>query len=183
MRRLLPHVSLLLLRLELAGVDSLENDDRVTVTLYLGGTVDGRPPALDGPTDGSSTRVEPDQTFATVRTFVGPTEADILHGRLRVRWPFLEIPRERFGYPSRLFGAELRTRVCANGLFNGHLGGAVEVDELVAQITEGFGPGLEETSRSVAESVADLAPTADPEVCSRISAAYAIAAVPASRIP
>ncbi len=173
----------LLLLLEVEDIDSFEHDDAVRVSLYLGRTWDGAPPALDGPYDHAETRLVAGQVFETVRTLAGPTNADILHHRLRVRWPRLDVPRERFGYPSQLIGVELRASVCANGLFNGHLGGRSETESLVAQWVERFGPAMESEVRSVVESFADVSPTDDPEVCHQVSTAYAIAGVRASRLP
>ena len=97
--------------------------------------------------------------------------------------PELDIPRERFGYPSTLTGVELRASVCANGLFRGHLGGRSSVDDLVAQVEEAF-PGGEETARSIIESLADLGPTEDePAICDQVSVGYAFEGVLAQRMP
>ena len=177
------HEGTLLLLLELTGVDSLEHDPEVSVGLYLGRTLDGGLPRTSGPVGALETRVLANQTFETVRTVVEPALGDILHHRLRVRWPLVDLPRERFGYPTPLSGVELRASVCADGLVRGHMGGVTSVDDLIAQIAERFSEEDTRLARAVAETVADIRPGADPSFCEGVSTAYAIEGVPAVRVP
>lgn len=173
----------LLLLLELTGVDSLEHDPEVSVALHLGRMADGAAPLTSGPVGEPGTRVLPDQIFETVRTVVEPAPGDILHHRLRVRWPRVELPRERYGYPSILSRVELRASVCADGLSRGHMGGLSANEDLFAQVLEQY-PGEAETFRAVFETVADIQPSAaDPIFCEYISTAYAVEGVPAARLP
>lgn len=177
------HEGVLLLVLELTGVDSLEHDPEVEAALYVVRVPGGGPPSLTGPRGATTTRLESHQRFTTERVLVEPTRADILHRRLRVRWPVLALPRERFGYPTPLHDVELRASVCANGLFRGHFGGRATVDDLAAQAGEAFPPGAEDTIQSVLEAIADLDPSRDGGACTAVSTAYAIEGVPAERAP
>jgi len=168
----------LLLLLELTGVDSLEHDDAVRAALYLGVVSDGGPP----PTVAGSLRFAPGQEFVTLGTVAEPAPADIFHGRLRARWSMVELPIGPAPYPRALADAELRAGLCPNGLYFGHLGGAMAVDDLTAQVVEELNVAIEETgARSVLESVADVRPTDDPAVCEQLSVGYALAGVPATR--
>lgn len=77
---------------------------------------------------------------------------------------------------------ELRFDIHSDGLDAMVLGGVVSADELVDEISAAVEPiftNASATIRSIVESVADIAPTADPEVCGQLSVGYELAAVPA----
>lgn len=175
------HDGVLLVLLEITGVDSFENDPEVEVAIYAGRTLDGARPRLTAESTDEGARVVADQRFETIAVIAPPARGDILVGRLRVRWPRVELPRERYGYPSSLLDVELRAGVCAHGLFDGHMGGAATVDSLVEQAAEVAPVGSEATIRSILESIADLQPRRDRWECDRISVAYALEGVPAIR--
>ena len=171
------HEGRLLLLLELTGVNSTEHDPEVAASLYYVRMLGGGAPALEG------SRVASGLTFETVRMLAGPTDADIFHHRLRARWEALELPRDRFGYPSRLSDVELRGSVCAAGFHGAHLGGVARVVDLQEQVDLRASSDFASGARDIIQSWADVWPGPDPEVCTGVSVAYAVEGVPASRAP
>ncbi len=172
------HAGHLLVLLEVTGVDSLLHDPEVEVALYAGRVWGGGPPAVDSAT----ARLRPGQAFETLGPIAEPTTGDLFHGRLRARWDHVWLPRVRYGYPEALLDAELRVAICEAGAFAGQLGGSAEVDALVRQLEE-VEPSYAHIARSILGAVADLEPGADPAVCERISVAYSVEGVPATRHP
>lgn len=166
-----------LILVELTDVDGNTNDDDVGVTLYAGAVPGGGAPALAA--DG---RLAPGQTFDTTGTLATTTRGDIFEGRLRVHFGgSVTLPTTAAMLaPLRLDFPELRATVDGTGLALGVVGATTDVDFLVAE-AEAMMPGIGPTVRSVLESVADVEPTADPAVCSRLSSGYLFDAVPAVR--
>lgn len=166
-----------LIAVELTGLESFAFDDAVEIALFEVAVPGGGAPALAA--DG---RLAPGQTFSTVRTIAAPTRGDVFDGRLRVVFD-ARVTLPRVGMPLlplELDGAELRADVSPTGLALGALGATTTVDHLVAEAAM-IMPGIEDTVRSVVESIADVQPTADPVVCARVSSGYVFDAVPAVR--
>ena len=113
-------------------------------------------------------------------------DASLFRGRVRARFEAMDIPferRERLALPpDHHERVELRFDIHSDGLDAMVLGGVVSADELVDEISAAVEPiftNASATIRSIVESVADIAPTANPEVCGQLSVGYELAAVPA----
>jgi len=167
-----------LVLIEVSGVDSFDYDESVTVALYEGSVAGGGAPMVD-----PSGRLAPGQTFDTASTLLAPTPADIFDGRLRVRFGGrLVLPMTpSLLLPLQLDSPEVRATASPTTLELGVLGATTAVDVLVTQVAAVM-PGIEDTVRSVLESVADIDPSAaDPYICQRLSSGYFFDAVSASR--
>ncbi|MFK7986136.1 MAG: hypothetical protein AB8I08_08895 [Sandaracinaceae bacterium] len=167
--------------IEIDGVDSLDNDDDVRVSLYEGSWSSSEAPSTE---DGT---LAPGQSFETERTIVDAAVGDIYRGRLRVRTPSATLPTlmglAAGRIPRELDRVELRFDVEAASLGRGILGARTDVDVIVASVI-GSDPSLEETVRGVLDSLADVSPSADnPQVCDAVSVGYVLGAVSAVRVP
>ncbi|MCA9605040.1 MAG: hypothetical protein KC619_05575 [Myxococcales bacterium] len=84
------------------------------------------------------------------------------------------VPGLPFGF---LHDVELRFLYTPDGLEDGELGGWYSVDDGVADVSV-LMPGIEDTVRSVLESVADIHPGPDPAICQGLSVGMTFTAVP-----
>jgi len=75
--------------------------------------------------------------------------------------------------------AQVRFDISETGLTNGAIGGVVTVDALV-MAASAIMPGIEDTVRSVVESVADVDPSSDPAICGALSLGLAFTGVDAT---
>lgn len=108
-----------------------------------------------------------------VRTSGGRAIASI--DRFSGRIPPESIPLIPFGFLQQV---EMRFDVADGALSNGEIGGWFTVDDAVAEFSK-IMPGIEDTVRSVIESVADISPSrADPFICDAISLGVSFEAVP-----
>ena len=170
-----------LLAVQVRGVDSLDVDPRVEVSVHQARVVGGRAPAIE-----PSGELAAGQTPELLRTLAVDPDASLFRGRVRARFEAMDIPferRERLALPpDHHERVELRFDIHSDGLDAMVLGGVVSADELVDEISAAVEPiftNASATIRSIVESVADIAPTADPEVCGQLSVGYELAAVPA----
>lgn len=105
----------------------------------------------------------------------GARERMVIRGRFRIPGVEMFLPLLPIAELDR---AQLTYAVGSGGLMNGELGAAVEV-ELAVESIASIMPGIEDTLRSVLESVADLDPGPDPQICTALSLGMAFEAVPA----
>jgi len=156
----------LLLGVRLEGADASLVALSPTGPLRLDG--DGRPVA--------GQRFEVVEVLAGgVRSPAGDRERVSLEGPLRLPGVDMFLPLLPIAQLSR---AQLEYRVAPVGLLEGELGGVVDVELAVALIAS-FMPGIEDTVRSILESVADIDPGPEPQICEGLSIGMAFDAVPA----
>lgn len=127
--------------------------------------------------DGS---LSPGQTFFAIETLgVGPVST--VGGRTEVQLGRLSAPVFVDVVPlDNLERTVLRFQITPAGLENGELAGASGVSEWVSVLAR-IMPGIEDTLRSVLESVADVEPSDEPSVCRLLSLGLQFRAVPAVR--
>lgn len=156
----------LLLMMEVSGINNYTNDTSVMLRLFLGATPDGSPPVIES--DGT---LEAGQTFVE-ETALGPeVQGDIFQGRLRATTDLLtiEINTGDFALPLMISNAEVRFDITESALTGGAIGGYLTTQSIIDAASM-IMPGIEETVRSVVESVADIDPSAEnPEVCDSVS--------------
>ncbi|MBX3274939.1 MAG: hypothetical protein KF729_32040 [Sandaracinaceae bacterium] len=152
-----------LLLMEVGGINDFTFDSSVTVQLYLG-TASGT--LMEAPGGG----LAGGQTFTRGMALGAPVTGDIFNGRLRVQTPSLPLNINAGGFELNLVvtQAQVRFDITENRLANGVIGGVVTVDAIVMAAVA-IMPGIEDTVRSVVESVADVSPSADPQVCTALS--------------
>lgn len=165
----------LLLAVEIRGVDSVENDDDVTVGLYLVEVPGGGAPLIDPGTE----RIAPGQTFDVVMPVGVPVRGDIFQGRVRVQLGTIMLPMSTTNVPlpAMISNAELRADVSLTALANGALGGSTPFSWIVAEAERLSGMG--ELAMTIFAPYADIQPTSDPTVCADVSSALALSGVPA----
>jgi len=167
-----------LILLEVGGLDSYVHDPSVQVTLYEGRVPGGGPPAVD-----AMGRLVPGQSFDTAATLASTVTGDVQAGRLRVPVPHVRLPIDlRRMVPEELSNGELRVDLAPSSASNGVLAGSYEAELYAIQVAL-ESPELEDTIRTVLQSVADRTPTVDPAVCEDLSVGLAFAGVPATRLP
>lgn len=131
--------------------------------------------------DGS---LSPNQSFFAIET-IGVGMASQSGDRVTVALGTLRAPLVPSLLPVLPFGeldrAEMRFDVTSTGLTNGELAGAIDVETWVLALG-GIMPGIEDTIRSVLQSVADISPSvSEPQVCDQLSLGLDFRAVPALR--
>jgi hypothetical protein len=157
-----------LLVVTIGDVDSLRDDDRVTVS-YMLADADG---ALEVDEEG----IRPGQSIRT-RMALGRVEGRIEAGRVVATAPVIAIPSGDFFRISLATRPGLVARISEDGLEFGSLGGALSVESLVSSIV-GFMASLETTARNLIGQVADVdAATDAPERCQSISIGLGFTAV------
>ncbi len=154
-----------LVMFELDGVDDLENDDALSLTLFRG---------LGAPSVGNDSLVEAWQTFDvdpdglfTRIEGVQITDGVIEAGPIALLLPFYIFD---FVFELDLVDARIRMEVSPDGTHRGVMAGAVRIDNIIAiaEDIEG-GDQVKALLATLAESYADLLPDEDG-VCQAISA-------------
>ncbi len=155
----------LILLVEVSGVNDFTYDSSVTVQMHLGAV-----PAMGMPMAGPSGGLAAGQSFESTMALGSPVIGDIFAGRLRVATPLLPltIMAGDFNLTLMVTNAQVRFNITEGAMTNGSIGGVVTVDAIV-EAASAIMPGIEDTVRSVVESVADVTPSADPAVCDAVS--------------
>lgn len=173
----------LILLARLRGVDSFEDDARVELDVLFGVLPDGVfAPALDG------ARYVPGQTFdldaraleSDGMTAVSTLPASIVDGRLQAGPGMLPltVPFGTELVTLELDRVRLAVDVSEDGLSNGVVGGALDVEESIAVLSDV--DGLDPTQvRFALETFADLDPQVGANDCRSISVALVFDATPA----
>lgn len=168
----------LLLLMEVSGINDYSYDSEIQLQLFLGSLPEGETPDIGG--DGT---IAPGGSYMTMQELGAPVTGDIFAGRLRASTDLLTITIDTgdFMLPLMISNAEVRFDITADTLTNGQIGGYLQTEDIIeaaAMIME----GIEETVRSVVESVADVSPSAsDPAICEAVSVGLTFGAVDATR--
>ncbi len=190
-----------LLLVEVSGVDSVDYDSSVTLTLYRGGVsggsgttctadadcttagescVSGACHTAPTVTDGA---LAPDQSFESLEMIGSPVQGDIFDGRVRATAERLTISVTASGSTLSLIvsNPELRFDISESGLTNGNIGGVLTIDDL-AMAAAMIDPSYESLVRGATEDKADINPTADnPAICDALSVGILFGATTATR--
>ena len=164
----------LLIALDMEGVDDLQNDSCIGVTVGL---------AQGKPSLGTDGVIEGFQTF-TARTDAKKSHGDggtIQNGLLTVGPMNVDIPLKLFdvSFTLHVYDAYFRFRVDEDGFLDGHLGGGIIPEELIDGIKDGAGlDDIIPLIRTVLKTSADLKPDAEG-TCQQVSVAVAVKAAPA----
>jgi len=156
----------LLLVIEVTGVNDFMYDSSITMQMHLAEVPGGGMPMA-----GSGGGLAGGQMFSSMMALGTPVDGDIFAGRLRASTSLLPLTITAGGFDLALniTQAQVRFNITENALSTGAIGGVITVDALV-EAAAGIMPGIEDTVRSVVESVADVTPTsADPAVCEALS--------------
>ncbi|MCB9595940.1 MAG: hypothetical protein H6719_24685 [Sandaracinaceae bacterium] len=167
----------LILMVEVSGVNDFMYDSNVMVQMHL-----GEVPGGGMPTEGSGGGLAGGQTFTSTMTLGAPVQGDIFAGRLRVATPSLplSIMAGDFNLTLMITQAQVRFNITETAMTNGSIGGVVTVDAIV-EAASAIMPGIEDTVRTVVESVADVTPSsADPAVCDAVSLGLTFSGVDAT---
>ncbi len=166
----------LILLVEVSGVNDFMYDSSVTVQMHL-----GQVPGMGMPMEGAGGGLAGGQTFESTMTLGSPVSGDIFAGRLRVATPNLplSIMAGDFNLTLQITQAQVRFNITETAMTNGAIGGVVTVDAIVMAASE-LMPGIEDTVRSVVESVADVTPSSDPAVCTAVSLGLTFSGVDAT---
>lgn len=171
----------LLLLMEVSGINDFSYDQDVQLSLYLGAVPAGAEIMVGA--DGS---LAAGQTLDTEMALGTPVTGDILNGRLRANAATLplNIDAGDFALTLTIANPEIRFDISETaGLANGAIGGVITVQSIIDLAAE-IMPGIEETVRSVIESVADVGPMAGmTDVCESLSVGIAFSAVDTTRNP
>jgi hypothetical protein len=175
----------MLFGVELGDVDSLVDDDHVTVTLYLVRTPDGGAPALDGD------ELAPGQTFAIDdRSLDGGSgetprmyfpEASIENGRVVAgpsELPFVFVFPDGRAFSMTVHGARLRFDVSEDGVASGLVGGGLALDDL-ARGFDAADPLRRDLAAAVLRTRADLEPDESGH-CTELSVGLVFDGMPAA---
>ncbi len=81
-----------------------------------------------------------------------------------------------------IHNARVEATISATGLTNGAIEGTLRVDEILNDVIERIQPGGTSTARPLIQSIADLEPTEDPNVCASMSIGIGFTAVPAMSV-
>ncbi len=156
-----------LIMIELVGVDDLRNDGDVTVNVFRG---------LLDPDVGTQGLISPSQTFyfdydAPISTVEGVKIVDgtLVAGPIEVKVPLQIFDLDIIAH---LHGGQVRLDIADDGTFSGHIGGALTLDEFMAPLLE---TGAASEARLIApifQRNADLAPV--DGVCTQFSVALKI---------
>ncbi len=163
----------LLAAVALDGVDSLRDDNCVTLTFYR---VTGTPFV------GGDMRIDPDQTFDVDRAHPPARVPARIRGGVLSTDAF-ELPFPVAALDARftldLHGARLRARVLPDGSLAGVVGGGIVVQTFGEKITRfGIGEGLQRVFLTTLRLMADLAPDVNG-ACQQISVGLRFEARPA----
>ncbi|MCA9610057.1 MAG: hypothetical protein KC619_30885 [Myxococcales bacterium] len=166
----------LILLVEVSGVNDFMYDSSVTVQMHL-----GQVPGMGMPMEGSGGGLAGGQTFESTMALGSPVTGDIFAGRLRVATPMLplSIMAGDFNLTLQITQAQVRFNITETAMTNGAIGGVVTVDAIV-MAASALMPGIEDTVRSVVESVADVDPGSDPAVCTALSLGLTFSGVDAT---
>jgi len=166
----------LILLIEVAGINDFDYDTSVSVQMHLGAVPGGGMPMV-----GSGGGLEGGQAFDSMMMLGPAVDGDIFNGRLRVQTDTLPLSIMAGGFDLDLMitQAQVRFDISETGLTNGAIGGVVTVDALV-MAASAIMPGIEDTVRSVVESVADVDPSSDPAICGALSLGLAFTGVDAT---
>ncbi|MGB0589387.1 MAG: hypothetical protein ACPGU1_06895 [Myxococcota bacterium] len=165
----------MLVMLELGDVDDLVNDDNITVTLFR---------STDVPIVNVAGFLLPDQTYQTDPTFPVVTfeGASIVDGHVKAG-PFdLSFPIQAFN-ADFLVGLEdgyVEFDIDAQGRFSGHLGGVMDVHDVMENMLQTNAAQEAELIYPIVEDLADINRTKDG--CSHLSAALRFEGVTGFRI-
>jgi hypothetical protein len=169
----------LILLMEVSGINDFQFDSEVELQLFLGAVPGDGMPMVGG--DG---QLAADQEFEVAQMLGDPVAGDIFQGRLRATTPTLTITVDTgdFMLPLMISNAEVRFDISESSLDNGQIGGFLRTEDIIAAASE-IMPGIEETVRSVIESVADVQPSAaDPAICDSVSVGLTFGATTATRL-
>ncbi|MBX7195244.1 MAG: hypothetical protein K1X94_24525 [Sandaracinaceae bacterium] len=157
--------------------DFVDDPDGVMVTIALGQTVSGAPPATDSRTG----LLTPGQSFRRTM-MLGSGPATLTGNRVIAHVDRIPIPLVLGGTETAdLTNSQLSARISSTELFDGEGGGGLSVEALVAfAASNGFG----DVAMAILPMFADLQPTeADPTECLAISAGFRMQAVSATVTP
>ena len=165
----------MLVMLELSDVDDLVNDDDVTVTIYR---------STDVPLVNVAGFLLPDQTFRTDPSFPESVfeGAAIVDGHVKAG-PFdLAFPIQAFNadFLVRLDDGYLEFDIDENGRFDGHLGGFMDVHDVMDNMLQTNAAQEAELIYPIVEDLADVNRTKDG--CTHLSAAIRFEGVTGFRI-
>jgi hypothetical protein len=180
------HDGSLLFVIQLEDVQSLVNDDHVTVALYVARTLDGSAPELEGG------ELVPGQTFAIdERSFDDETgrdepkmyfpDARIENGRVVAganMLPFLMVFPDGSTLDAEVHDAQVRFDLTSDGIANGLIGGGMRTSDLVAGF-EARVPELADFAELVLDTRADLARD-ETGACTQLSLGLVFDGMPAS---
>lgn len=171
----------LILLMELTGAESTD-DATVMLNLYLGQTVDGGPPMLDGGmiAAGQTFNLDPasvngdgsPMVSVPASTVAGAVQAGPID--IPLAFPLDETTTLTLNIRSASVSADVTAGALANGL----IGGELIIDELITTVMAIGGDLPIEVIQSTLESVADLSPDGDG-VCQSLSVGIEFGAVDA----
>jgi hypothetical protein len=165
----------LLIMMQVRDINSYNNDDSITVQLYLGEVPGGGAPMVSG------AGLAGGQEFTG--TAIGPAvTGSIVNGRMRVNTDLLTlmINTGDIMLPLNIRNAQVRANITPTALANGAIGGSLRVLE-IADAAEMIMAGLRATVISVLGGVADMEPqAADPTMCDSLSTGILFGAVDAT---
>lgn len=167
----------LILMMQVSGVNSFDYDSEVQLQLFL-----GEVPGGGMPMEGGSGGLAPDQEFMSTMNLGAPVDGDIFAGRLRASTSLLTITVDTgdFSLPLMISNAEVRFDISESGLGAGQIGGFLRTEDII-EAAAMIMPGIEDTVRSVVESVADVEPSAgDPAICDSVSVGLTFGATTAT---
>lgn len=167
----------LILLMQVSGVNDFQYDSSVQLQLFL-----GEVPGGGAPVEGGSGGLEADQEFTGLMNLGAPVPGDIFDGRLRASTDVLTITIDTgdFSLPLMISEAEVRFDISESGLGAGQIGGYLRTEDII-EAASMIEPGIDETVRSVVESVADVGPSAaDPVICESVSVGLTFGATTAT---
>ena len=156
-----------LMMVELLGVDSLDNDDDITVRVFR---ASGRPLV------GNQGLIAPYQTF--YRDYDFPISevkgVQIRHGELQAGPVDFEVPMDVLdaNFPMTVLNGQIRMKFNQDGSFSGLIGGSVNIDDVLDEFAIVVSGNEDDLARPIFEANADMG-YRDGE-CQEISLAFEV---------